>query len=84
MAAELVGVYRGIVRAGADPSGAGRLLVLVPDVLGLDAVWAQTSHPVPGLTAGAVAVPPEGTRCWVQFEAGDPARPVVTGWSWAG
>ena len=71
--AQLFGIYRAVVVSAADPAGQRRLLVTVPEVLGT-AVWA-----LPCVPAGSRAIPRAGTVVWVQFEAGDAARPVWVG-----
>lgn len=70
-----VGLYRGVVEEGVDPAARGRLLVSVPAVLGGGLRWAERSVDRPGAVDALAA----GTAVWVQFEQGDPARPVVVG-----
>jgi hypothetical protein len=69
--AQFFGIYRAVVVSAADPTGQRRLLVTVPEVLGKAAVQA-----LPCVPAGSRAVPRAGTVVWVQFEAGNAARPV--------
>ncbi|WP_197536224.1 phage baseplate assembly protein V [Blastococcus saxobsidens] len=80
------GKYRGTVVNNIDPKGLGRLLVAVPDVLGLvPSSWAEACVPLAGPTGtpmGAWFVPPTGAGVWVEFEAGDPSRPIWTGCRW--
>ena len=71
--AKLFGIYRAVVVSTADPTGQRRLLVTVPEVLGA-AVFAM-----PCVPAGSRAMPRAGAAVWVQFEAGDAARPVWVG-----
>jgi Type VI secretion system/phage-baseplate injector OB domain len=49
-----------------DPLMEGRLRVLVPEVLGSDAVWARPSVP-----PGGMSRPVPGDDVWVSFERGD-------------
>ena len=70
----LTGKHRGIVRNNVDPSGIARLQVEVPSVSG-DAVWAMPCVP---FVAG-LKLPPIGTNVWVEYEAGDAARPIWVG-----
>jgi uncharacterized protein involved in type VI secretion and phage assembly len=78
------GKYRGIVRDNQDPRGMGRIQALVPEVLG-DQVspWALPCTPYAGDGVGQFTVPAVGAAVWVEFEAGDPSRPVWTGGWWA-
>lgn len=77
------GKYRGIVRDNADPRGLGRLRLEVPEVLdGTLSPWAAPCAPYAGDGSGQFTVPEEGAGVWVEFEAGDPARPIWTGCWW--
>ena len=80
------GKYRGTVINNIDPMQLGRLLVEVPDVLGLvPSSWAEACVPLAGPTGppmGVFLVPPIGAGVWVEFEQGDPERPVWTGCRW--
>lgn len=76
------GTYRGEVEATDDPEGRGRCRVRVPALAQLgapDEVWANSM--MPGATSGhGLFLPPaKGDKVWVQFENGDPDRPIVTG-----
>jgi uncharacterized protein involved in type VI secretion and phage assembly len=80
------GKYRGIVINNVDPMQSGRLLVQVPDVLGLaPSSWAVPCTPLAGPTgtqAGVYLVPPVGAGVWVEFEQGDPEYPIWVGCRW--
>lgn len=78
------GKYRGIVEDIDDPDGLARLRARVPAVLG-DQVspWALPCAPYAGPGVGFHAVPPVGAAVWIEFEAGDPDRPIWTGGWWA-
>ncbi len=77
------GLYRGIVTHNLDPMGLGRIVATVPDAGGLAASsWALPSAPVAGPGMGVFCLPPVGANVWIQFEAGDSARPVWTGGFW--
>jgi hypothetical protein len=70
-----LGIYRAIVTNNSDPEGLRRLEVSVPEVFGAAAsVWAAACVP-----AGSRARPGVGSLVWVQFEGGDPRRPVWVG-----
>ena len=77
------GKYRGTVVNNVDPLLRGRLLVLVPDVLGLaPSSWAEPCTPLAGPTGspmGVYMVPPVGAGVWVEFEQGDIDYPLWTG-----
>jgi hypothetical protein len=71
MANDANGIYRGTVLNTTDPSGAGRVQVLVPAVSGQTSGWAAACEPMPTFRAGDTA--------WVMFEGGDSSRPVCVG-----
>jgi uncharacterized protein involved in type VI secretion and phage assembly len=66
-----------------DPERRGRLMITVPDVLGLaPSTWAEPCVPLsgaPGVPMGIYTVPPLGSAVWVEFEQGDPDHPVWVG-----
>ena len=80
------GKYRGTVINNVDPKMEGRLLVQVPDVLGLTpSTWAVPCVPLAGPTGtqmGVYLVPPIGAGVWVEFEQGDPNYPIWVGCRW--
>lgn len=77
------GKYRGTVAQNVDPMLRGRVQVQVPAVLGDGRLsWAEVCVPFAGDGVGLFAVPPVGAGIWVEFEAGDPERPIVTGCFW--
>ncbi len=80
------GKYRGTVINNIDPMQLGRLLVMVPDVLGpTPSSWAEPCVPLAGPTGppmGVYLVPPIGAGVWVEFEQGDPEYPIWTGCRW--
>jgi Type VI secretion system/phage-baseplate injector OB domain len=74
------GKYRGTVVGNVDPKRQGRLLVQVVDVLGLfPSSWAMPCLPIGGLQFGAYLVAPIGAGVWVEFEQGNPNKPIWTG-----
>jgi uncharacterized protein involved in type VI secretion and phage assembly len=77
------GKYRATVVMNIDPEQRGRLLCIVPDVLGLvPSSWCEACTPLSGATGapmGTYFVPPIGAGVWVEFEQGDPDYPVWTG-----
>lgn len=77
------GKYRGLVVRNSDPHQMARVQVQVPDVLGETcSTWAMPCVPVAGAQAGCFALPPAGSRVWVEFEQGDPDYPIWTGGFW--
>ena len=80
------GKYRGTVLQNVDPEQRGRLMIVVPDVLSLiPSTWAEPCVPLAGPTGppmGVYMVPPIGTGVWVEFEYGDPDRPIWVGCRW--
>lgn len=77
------GKYRGTVVQNADPEFRGRIMCMVPDVLGLvPSSWCEACTPLAGPTGppmGVYMVPPLGAGVWVEFEHGDPGKPIWTG-----
>lgn len=77
------GKYRGTVLINVDPEFRGRLICMVPDVLGLvPSSWCEACTPLAGPTGppmGAYMVPPIGAGVWVEFEYGDPNKPIWSG-----
>jgi hypothetical protein len=81
-----IGKYRGTVLQNIDPLQAGRLQLVVPDVMSLlPTTWAEPCVPLAGPTGppmGVYMVPPIGAGVWVEFEQGDPNRPIWVGCRW--
>lgn len=78
------GKYRGIVSDVNDPENLGRLKAQVPEVFGATvSPWAVPCTPYPGAGEGWFVIPSVGAGVWIEFEAGDPSRPVWTG-GWFG
>lgn len=74
------GKFRGLVINNVDPMQRGRLQVQVPEVAQLVPIsWAEACIPVGGPQYGSFAVPMVGASVWVEFEQGDPDRPIWTG-----
>jgi uncharacterized protein involved in type VI secretion and phage assembly len=75
--------YRGTVINNIDPMKMGRVLVMVPDVLGVGVTsWAMPCMPMAGIQAGMYCVWPIGACVWVEFEQGDSDYPIVVGGFW--
>jgi uncharacterized protein involved in type VI secretion and phage assembly len=77
------GIYRGTVLSNLDPQQIGRITATVPDAGGLTpSTWITPCFPVAGKSMGTFFVPQIGAGVWVQFEGGDPDRPVYSGGWW--
>lgn len=72
------GKYRGIVHRTSDPKKKARLILKVPAVAGTEDVgWALPNPSSGGSTnTGDFWCPEVGDAVWVEFEEGDPERPV--------
>jgi uncharacterized protein involved in type VI secretion and phage assembly len=77
------GIYRGTVINNIDPMMLGRIMATVPDAGGIiPSTWATPCVPLAGKQMGTFMVPQIGSGVWIQFEAGDPDRPVWSGGWW--
>ncbi len=80
------GKYQGTVINNIDPDFRGRLQVIVPDVTALlPSTFAEACVPLAGPSGppmGVYMVPPIGAGVWVEFEHGDPDRPIWVGCRW--
>lgn len=83
-----LGKYRATVLNNVDPETRGRLMLTIPDVLGVvPSTWAEPCTPLAGPTGppmGVYMVPPIGAGVWVEFEQGDPDYPIWVGCRWGG
>jgi uncharacterized protein involved in type VI secretion and phage assembly len=76
--------YRGTVVNNIDPEQRGRIQVIVPAVTGLTpSSWALPCVPVAGISEGFFAVPPLTASVWIEYEEGDPDKPVWVGGFWS-
>jgi hypothetical protein len=80
------GKYQGTVVNNVDPELRGRLMVSVSDVLAyVPSTWAEPCVPLagpPGPPMGVYMVPPIGAGVWIEFEHGEPDRPIWVGCRW--
>jgi hypothetical protein len=77
------GKFRGTVIDNLDPMQQGRIMAMVPDVLGMTpSSWAMPCAPVAGTSSGAFMVPQIGSGVWIEFEQGDPDYPIWVGGFW--
>jgi hypothetical protein len=76
------GKYRGKVISTSDPTISGRLLCTVAAFPGMDLNWAMPCVPYAAIGQGFFAVPPPDSDVWIEFEGGDPDKPIWTGGYW--
>ncbi len=77
------GKFRGTVVNNVDPEQRGRIMLMVPDVLGLiPSSWAMPCVPIAGKQNGVYVIPKIGDGVWVEFEQGDPDYPIWVGGFW--
>jgi uncharacterized protein involved in type VI secretion and phage assembly len=78
------GKYRGFVTNNQDPEKRGRVKLTVPSVLGeQETDWALPCLPFGGQADyGFFSVPEVEAQVWVEFEEGDPSRPLWVGTFW--
>jgi hypothetical protein len=77
------GKYRGRVIGNRDPTSRGRLLLVVPAVMGEAQLWALPCLPYAGPNVGLFALPPIDANVWVEFEGGDTDFPIWSGCFWS-
>jgi hypothetical protein len=79
------GKYRGVVTDNKDPLGTARICAKVSDVLAdQPSTWAMPCLPMTGKQAGIHTIPPVGAGVWIEFEQGDPNKPIWVGGFWGG
>lgn len=63
-----------------DPEERGRIRVMCPKVLGNSkSAWCEPCIPVAGDHDGDFCLPKVGEMVWVEFEEGNPSKPVYSG-----
>jgi uncharacterized protein involved in type VI secretion and phage assembly len=84
MQSRFFGKYRGLVTDVDDPEKMGRVKAQVPEIYHeAESPWALPSVPFAGPQHGFVLIPEVSDGVWVEFEGGDPSRPIWTGCWWA-
>lgn len=70
--------YRAFVINREDPGFYGRLQLNIPIIHGksFSPYWAWPKHNFSGLGYGAQALPQKGDLVWVEFEYGNPKKPI--------
>jgi type VI secretion system (T6SS) baseplate-like injector VgrG len=77
------GKYRGTVVNNIDPEQRGRILTIVPAVSGVALTsWAMPCVPIAGKLEGVFVIPQIGAGVWMEFEEGDPDKPIWVGGFW--
>jgi uncharacterized protein involved in type VI secretion and phage assembly len=84
MRSRYFGKYRGLVTDVDDPEKMGRIKAQIPEILHEEvSPWALPAAGFAGPGHGLVLIPEVGDGVWMEFEAGDPSRPIWTGGWWA-
>lgn len=77
------GKYRGVVTDNNDPLTSGRLKAKVPELFDdQETGWALPCVPYAADAAGFLMMPEVDATVWIEFEAGDPSRPIWAGCWW--
>ena len=76
------GKYRAKVLENVDPEFLGRIIVLAPAVSDMPLTWAMPCTPYAGELVGFYAIPPLDANVWIEFEGGDPNKPIWVGCFW--
>jgi hypothetical protein len=77
------GKYRGTVINNIDPEQRGRIQAIVPAVSNVvPTSYAMPCVPIAGKQEGIFVVPQIGAAVWIEFEGGDPDKPVWVGGFW--
>lgn len=80
---QFFGKYRAIVVNNKDPEFMGRIKVRCPKVLGEYAsAWCTPCVPLAFNDGGLLYVPTVNETVWVEFEEGNPSKPIWTGSWW--
>lgn len=83
MRSRYYGKYRGVVSDVDDPEKLGRVKAQVPEILHEEvSPWALPAVALAGPGHGLVLIPEVGDGVWIEFEAGDPSRPIWCGGWW--
>ncbi|WP_346836699.1 phage baseplate assembly protein V [Microbulbifer sp. SAOS-129_SWC] len=78
----LYGKYLGEITDRDDPKKRGRLRIRVDNITDDKGVWAAPCVPYAGDGIGFFALPPKGTKVWVEFLGGRIDRLVYCGFLW--
>ncbi len=76
--------HRAVVMDNKDPDGVDKLFVNIPSILDSPTFWAYPKCISGGPKSGTKNLtPPIGSIVWVEFERGEPTKPVWTPYGWA-
>ena len=76
--------YRGMVVDDRDPDGLQRILVNIPSIHNGITIWARAGSQSGGIRHGIKGITPlPGEIVWVEFEKGNPNKPVWFYHGWA-
>ena len=78
----LFGKYLGEITDRDDPRKRGRLRIRVDGITDADGIWADPCVPYAGDGIGFFALPPVGTKAWIEFIGGRIDRMVCCGFLW--
>ena len=82
--AEFFGKYKARVTDIRDPEERGRIRVECPRVLGNSkSAWCEPCSPIAYDGGGDFAVPKLGETVWIEFEEGNPNKPIYVGNWWS-
>ena len=74
------GKFRGIVTQNNDPENQGRIRAKVPELFNDEEIgWAMACLPFAPPNCGFLALPEVNSNVWIEFEGGDPSRPIWVG-----
>jgi len=77
------GKFRGLVTDNNDPDKQGRIRAKVPELFGDEPTgWAMACVPFAPPGHGLLMLPDTDTNVWIEFEGGDPSRPIWAGCWW--
>lgn len=83
MSNKFFGKYRAIVTNNRDPENMGRVKVRCPKVLGeYESNWCTPCVPSAFNDGGFFYVPNVNETIWIEFEEGDPTKPIWAGSWW--
>ena len=82
-ARKFFGKYRGTVTDNQDPLKIGRIRATIPAIFGEhESGWALPCTPYAGKNVGLFCIPPIEAMVWIEFESGNPQKPIWTGCFW--
>ena len=76
------GKYRGTVFNNIDPDKIGRIQAIVTAVSNFPLTWAMPCVSIAGMQMGVFVLPQIHAGGWIEFEHGDPNRPIWVGGYW--